>query len=71
MRELYQEKEKLFRKSIGLRNYSMQIDSEKQRQKVRKQQDEMYRKFKFYNEFIKAKEKVDEKEKDICTIQRR
>lgn len=70
MRELYQEKEKLFYKSIGLRNYSMQINSDKQRQRVRKQQDEMYKKFKFYEEFIKAKEKVDEKEKDICTIQR-
>ena len=57
MRELYQEKEKLFRKSIGLRNYSMQIDSEKQRQRVRKQQDEAYKKFKFYDEFIKAKNK--------------
>lgn len=57
MKELYQEKEKLFYKSIGLRNYSMQIDSEKQRQRVRKQQDEMYKKFKFYEEFIKANEK--------------
>ncbi|MEE3344285.1 MAG: hypothetical protein VZS44_09365 [Bacilli bacterium] len=70
MKDILLERNKLFRESVELRNCNFKINNMEKRVKVRKQQNEVYNKLQFYNKFIKAKEKVDEKEKDICTIQR-
>ena len=57
MSEIFKEKEKLFEKSIRLRNLSFKIDNEEQLKKIRKQQDEAYKKCQFYSEFLKAENK--------------
>lgn len=61
MNNLFKEKEKLFKKSIGLRNFTFKIDNEEQLQKVRKEQDEAYKKCQFYSEFLKAENKINRK----------
>ena len=57
MRDILLEKDKLMKSSIALRNCTFKIDNDKQLMKVRKKQDEIYKKMQFFEGYIKA---VDE-----------
>lgn len=59
MQELYNERKKLVREGVYLRNLAM--DEKISREKcfeLRKEQDKQYKKFKFLDGFIKATEKI-------------
>ena len=58
MRDILLEKEKLMKSSIELRNCTFKIDSDEQLMKVRKKQDEIYKKLQFYKKYIIAVSKV-------------
>ena len=55
MRDLVLEKNKLFKESIELNDLSK--DEGKQGFEIKKLQNEVYKKYKFYDEFLKAKNK--------------
>lgn len=55
MRDLILEKNKLFKESIELNDLSK--DEGKQGFEIKKLQNEVYKKYKFYDEFLKAKNK--------------
>lgn len=56
---LYQKKEELCRESILLNESSMNAKNTFERtQKMRKKKDDAYKKYKFYDNFLKAREKV-------------
>lgn len=49
---LYKKRNELLRKSVGLRNASNKSDYKKSRELI-KEQDKAYKKWKFFDEFIK------------------
>ena len=55
MRDLYIEKRKLFKESINLNNLSKEEGANSF--KLKEQQNEVYKKYKFYDEFLKAQNK--------------
>ena len=55
MRDLVLEKNKLFKESIELNDLSK--DEGKQGFEIKKLKNEVYKKYKFYDEFLKAKNK--------------
>lgn len=55
MRELLIERQKLFEESTGMRNLSFKYDKNNTIKK-REEQDKKYKKWKFYDEMIKAME---------------
>lgn len=57
MRELLIERQKLFEESTGMRNLSFKYDKNNTIKK-REEQDKKYKKWKFYDNFIKAMEKT-------------
>lgn len=57
MRELLIERQKLFEESTGMRNLSFKYDKNNTIKK-REEQDKKYKKWKFYDNFIKAIEKT-------------
>lgn len=50
--EIYKKRNELLRKSLGLRN-SSNVISYKKGEELRKEQDKVYRKWKFFDEYIK------------------
>lgn len=55
MRELYIEKNKLFKKSLKLNGLSK--DDTKHSHEIKQMQNEVYKKYKFYDGFLKAENK--------------
>lgn len=55
MKDVYLEKNKLFRKSLQLNNLSK--DDTGHSFEIKQMQNEVYKKYKFYDEFLKAKNK--------------
>lgn len=55
MRELYIEKNKLFKKSLKLNGLSK--DDTKHSREIKQMQNEVYKKYKFYDGFLKAENK--------------
>lgn len=57
MRELLIERQKLYEESKGMRNLSFKYKWQNM-DKKREEQDKKYKKWKFYDEFIKAMEEI-------------
>ena len=55
MRDLILEKRKLFKKSINLNNLSK--EDSKNSFEIKQMQNEVYKKYKFYDEFLKTQNK--------------
>lgn len=55
-------REELRKKSSSLQDLFYEIDNPKQNKKVRKNQDELYKKWDFYDKLIKNMEKVENHE---------
>lgn len=60
MRDILIEKDKIMKQSIELRNCTFKIDNDEHLMKVRKKQDELYKKMRFFEGYIRA---IDKKEK--------
>ena len=57
-KEIREKRHDLYRKSLKLRDLSNSFDGEKSYE-IRKKQDEIYNKWKFYNNIIKADDKIN------------
>ena len=60
-KEIYDTKEKLYRESVLLRQEAGRIQDYNEAMKVREKQDIAYKKWVFYNNILKANNKLDKK----------
>lgn len=58
MKNIYIERNKLLNKSMELRNIYLSEKYDKKAYDLRETQNEMYQKYKFFDNYIKAKEKI-------------
>lgn len=58
MSSIYKKREKLYQESILLRDEAGKTDNYLKSADMRKKQDELYKRWKFYNNIIKAKDKI-------------
>lgn len=58
MNELYKKRNELLRKSMTLSSLQFHINGE-QSIRTKKNQDKFYKKYKFYDNYLKAKDKVE------------
>ena len=57
MNDIYKEKEKLYYQSKNLKKINFDIKSIEKQREIRQMQNEVYKKYNFYKEFLKVKEK--------------
>lgn len=55
---LRERKQELYRESVNLRGKTYDVRNWKLGQKIIRKQTELYKQWKFYDEFLKAKEKI-------------